>query len=258
MSRAQALQRLQNTWKLFTSTWKNLFGKVIPMYIKEVQHDERNVVRDNDGNFINTFIRKSEMEGKIGNIELEANENLPMTWGQKKDLMMELISNPSPIVASLLSAPENATVIHEALGLVDFYVPGEDDIIKQYDEIKQLLNSTPIPSPQMDPMTGQMIMGMEPSVPVDEMMDNHQVEFEICRKWAVSEAGRQVKVDNPDGYQNVLLHAKQHFDIMNQRLMEQQQSMAEPGNGAAPEEKPNSTKTKEAPIMGEQNVQTGQ
>ena len=33
---------------------------------------------------------KSELEGKIGNIELEANENLPITWNQQKDSIMEL------------------------------------------------------------------------------------------------------------------------------------------------------------------------
>ena len=257
MSRSQALQRLQNTWKLFTTTWKNVFSKVVPMYVKEVQHDERSVIRDDDGNFVNTFIRKAELEGKIGNIELEANENLPMTWGQKKDLLMQLMTNPSPIIQQLLSAPENAALIHEAIGLVDFYVPGEDDIIKQYDEIKLLLNSQPIPSPSVDPMTGQPTMMMEPSVPVDEMMDNHQVEFEICRKWAVSEAGRQTKMENEPGYQNVLLHAKVHFDIMNQRMM--MQSMAEQGgSGAAPPKKPNSNTAKEAPITENKDVQTQQ
>ena len=36
-----------------------------------------------------SFVR-AELEGKIGNIELEANENLPITWNQQKDAIMEL------------------------------------------------------------------------------------------------------------------------------------------------------------------------
>ena len=247
MSRAQALQRLQNTWKLFTTTWKTLFMKVVPMYVKEVQHDEREVSRNDDGNFINTFIRKSEMEGRIGRVELEANENLPLTWGQKKDLMLQLMTNPNQMIQQLLMAPENAAILHEAIGLVDFYVPGEDDIIKQYDEIKILLNSEPYPTG--DPMTP-----LVSSVEIDPIMDNHAVEFEIVRKWAVSEAGRQTKIENEPGYQNVLLHGKLHYDQMQMQMMEQS-AMSGQGDGTPPK-KPDSTKSKEAPITGESDVKT--
>src|SRR6185295_2016955 len=144
MRRAQSLQRLQNTWKTFTIWWKKIFGKVIPMYIKEMKDDERDVKRDDDGNFINVFIRKSETEGKIGKVELDANENLPLTWSQIKDTVEKLMTNVNPKIQEIMSAPENIGLIHESLGLNDFYVPGEDDIIKQYDEIKLLLNSAPI------------------------------------------------------------------------------------------------------------------
>jgi hypothetical protein len=43
MSRAQALQRLQTPWKMLVVFWKTIFGKVIPMYIKEIVDDERTV-----------------------------------------------------------------------------------------------------------------------------------------------------------------------------------------------------------------------
>ena len=44
----------------------------------------------NSVTFVNVFIRRAELEGKIGTIELEANENLPITWNQQKDAIMEL------------------------------------------------------------------------------------------------------------------------------------------------------------------------
>lgn len=248
MSRAQALQRLQNIWKLQTTTWKRAFGKVIPMYVREVDYDESDVERNKEGNFVNTFIRKSELEGRMGRIELEANENLPMTWAQKKDLLMTLLQATNPEIMKLLNAPENSALIHDALGLVDWYMPGEDDIIKQYDEIKELLNTPPI-------VTGDMMTPEMSSVPVDPDFDNHQVEFEIVRKWAISEAGRQTKLDNPDGYKNVLLHGKEHLMIMQQAAQAAAESQAMLGEGATPNEKPN-PKSKEAPITGEQDVQT--
>lgn len=253
MSRAQALQRLQNTWKMFTAWWKTIHGKIVPMYIKEVKDDERYVRLGDDGNFINEFIYKADLEGKIGRVELEANENLPMTWGQKKDLVEKLLMNPNPQIAAILQSPENLGIIHEALGLVDFYVPGEDDVIKQNDEIKILLNSEPIPNP-MDPMMPEL-----PSVEIDPIYDNNAIEFETVRKWVISESGRQAKNDPKmqNGYRNVLLHGKLHFlEIQKAQQAQMMAQMQE--KGAAPDKKPDGSKTKEAPITGESNVATVQ
>lgn len=221
MSRAQALQRLQTTWKMFTVWWKNIHGKVIPAYIKNVQEDERIVQKDSFGNFVNILIRKSELEGKIGSVEIEANENLPMTWNQRRDVIMKLVEANNPQVLAMIGQPENLSLLYEALGINDFYIPGEDDRNKQYDEIKQLLSSEPIVQPPTDEEIVMAVeSGMEPqetelpSVEVDVDFDNHAIQFEIVRKWAISEAGQQAKIDNPAGYKNVLLHGIQHKQFM--------------------------------------------
>lgn len=243
MSRAQALQRLQNTWKMFTIWWKQIFGKSIPMFIKETKDDERDVQRDQDGNFINVFIRKADLEGKIGKVELEANENLPLTWSQQKDLIMQLVEINNPEVLAILGSPENLPIIREAIGLVDFYVPGEDQREQQYDEIKELLNSEPIMT--MDPMNPEM-----PSVEIDPIFNDSEIHFETVKKWITSDAGRQAKIDNPNGYKNVLLHGKMHY-MQNQMMAAQQQVQ-----GAPPSEQPNDNL--ETPITGENDVQTVQ
>jgi len=265
-SKSGALQRLQNTWKLFTTTWKEVFGKVIPMYINLVKEsgDERDVQRNIDGNFINVMIRKAELEGKIGKVELEANENLPLTWTQKKDLMMTLLQATNPKIMEILNAPENLSVIHDALGLSEFFIPNEDDVIKQYDEIKLLLSSEPIPNPEaQDPMAMQMaaVNGMPPpqpelpSVEIDPTFDNHPVEFEICRKWIISEAGRQAKQDNPSGYMNVLLHGKAHFQQIQMQQMQQAQAAEQESSKQKNVPNTKADKTKDGPpIKDEGNV----
>lgn len=238
MSRAQALQRLQNSWKMLTFWWKTIHAKAIPAYIKEVKEDERNVERTKDGNFVNVFIRKAELEGKIGRVELEANENLPITWNQRKDVIMQLLQAGVPEVLQILGAPENLPVIREAIGLDDFFVPGEDQIEKTYDDINILVNS----EPYMDPESGQEL----PTVELEPEFEDLGIVVEIIRKWVISEAGRQAKMDNPAGYKNVLLYgmsAKQH--------MMMQAMQAPPGDGANPE-KP--TEDTSAPIKGEENV----
>lgn len=235
MSRAQALQRLQNTWKVFNSWWKTIFGKVIPSYIKEMVEDEKFVTKDNQNNFVNVFIRKAETTGKIGQVEIESSDQLPMTWQQKKDAIMQLIELNNEGIMAQLFAPENRQILKDAIGLNDFYVPGIADREKQYEEITLLCQSAPIPEqqpmmgpdgqPLVDSMTG--MPGMQeilvPSVPIDPDVDNHEIEAEICRAFLVSDAGRLLKVDNSEGYQNVLLHLKAHQQILQEQMMMQQQ-----------------------------------
>ena len=205
MSRAQAQQRLGITWKMFNVWWKNIYGKVIPAYIKELKDDEKYVEKNEAGNFINVFIRKAEVEGKIGSVELESSEELPATWGQKKDIIMQLLQGNNPEVMAALASPENIPLLAQAIGLADFAIPGGDDREKQYEEILQLTQSAPIPQPD----------GTEgPSVDIEPDIDNNAVEFDICRQWAVSPAGRLAKTENPDGYKNVLLHAAKHKQAM--------------------------------------------
>ncbi len=256
MSRAQALQRLQNTWKMLTIWWKTIFGKAIPMYIKETkeQGDERDVELNKNGGFMNTYIRKAELEGKIGKVELEANENLPLTWSQQKDLIMQLLQAANPQILEVIGSPENLPRIREAIGLTEFFVPGEEDREKQLDEIKLLLQSGPTPNPMhnpMDPMSGPPEL---PSVEIDPIYDNHDVEFQTVRKWVISEEGQQAKIDNPDGRRNVMLHGQMHLMQSQMQQMQSPQQVEESGS-----EQPDPTEAEmqpEAPITGEGNVET--
>jgi len=243
MSRAQALQRLQGTWKMLLLWWKNVFGKAIPLYIKEMKEDDKQVKKDEFGNFVNVFIRRSDLEGKIGSVELEANENLPITWNQQKDAIMELFGMNNDAIMSTLMAPENMPYIKRAIGLTDYIIPGEDDRQKQYEEIQLLVSSEPIEMPP-DPMMAMQaqVNGMPPPPPVrvpsveaDVDVDNHALEADICRRWLVSDAGRLCKMENPLGYENVLLHMKMHKDIDMQMQMQQLMAQQQAAQPVAPE-----------------------
>jgi hypothetical protein len=50
-----------------------------------------------------------------------------------------------------------------------------------------------------------------PSVPVDQLLDDHAVEFEECKRWANSEAGQAAHMTNPAGFSNVRAHAEAHL-----------------------------------------------
>jgi hypothetical protein len=260
MSRSQALQRLQTTWKMLTVWWKQIFAKAIPMYIKEMKDDEKQVKKDEFGNFVNIFIRMSELQGKIGEIELEANENLPITWNQQKDAIMELFKmNNDPIMAMLMT-PENIPYIKRAIGLNEFVIPNEDDRQKEYEEIQLLINSEPIEQPP-DPMMEEqaMMMGMPPPPPMrvpsiepDYDADNHLLAADIDRRWLVSDAGRLCKLENPAGYENVLLHMKMHKEMDMQRMMEEQQKQMMAQGGMMPPSQGQAPPPKQGASTGEQ------
>lgn len=224
MSRAQAQQRLQVTWKMLSIWWKTIFGKVIPAYIKDVEEDERFVKRDDQGNFINVLIRKAELQGKLGEIETEADEQLPLTWSQSKDVIMSLMELNNPVIIEALTSPENLPFISRALGLNQFVIPGEADRLKQYEEINLLVNSEPLPTEvPMDPLVpdSPLIEIEIPSVSIDPDIDNNKIQAEICRGWLISEEGQLAKVEKPLGYKNVLLHMKMHMQIVIQQQMAQ-------------------------------------
>jgi hypothetical protein len=258
MSRAQALQRQQNVWKMLTTWWKNSFGKAIPQYIKIIKDqgdDERDVQRSKKtGGFVNVVIKQADLAGKIGKVELEANENIPQTFGQIKDSIMAILQSANPELLALLNLPENKGLLYEAMGLDDLFVPGEDDRERQLEEIQELLES--VPEPTGDPNNPEIS-----SVEIDPDYDNHGIQFEVVRQWILSEAGKQAKADNPDGYKNVLLHGKAHLAQMQNQQAEQQQQQnpiqppAEPSAGAPPA-KPKKNNLKEAPISGNREVAT--
>jgi len=52
------------------------------------------------------------------------------------------------------------------------------------------------------------------SVPVDQLLDDHAVEFEECKRWANSEAGQAAHMTNPAGFANVRAHAEAHLRAM--------------------------------------------
>lgn len=241
MSQAQARQRIQNLYKIFTSWWRELKGKAVPIYINNMKTDENDVVKQPDGSFLNLMIRMSEIQGRIGKIELESAENLPLTWTQTKDTIMKMIEAQNPTFLAMFSAPENIPVLRDAVGLNEFYIPGEDDRSKQNDEIKQLLESEPI----ADGMGSFM-----PSVEIDVTYDKHDIQFEIVRQWVTSEAGRLAKIENEAGYQNVLLHGQMHFFEMNKQAMLAQSASAEKGPNNP--EKPEGDRE----ITGEEDVAT--
>jgi ribosomal protein L40E len=285
MSKGMALQRLQTPWRMMTIWWKSIFGKVIPMYMKNMVEDERVVEKNDAGKFINVFIRKAELDGKIGSIELEPDEKLPVSDEQQADIIMQLFQLNNQEINSALMDPENLPFISKIIKIPQFHIPGEEDRQKQYEEIDELVNSAPIPVDPQSMQLYQQAMKLhqenpqhqgnvpppqqpqeQPSVEVDADVDNHQIEAAICKSWLISSAGRLAKVENQNGYKNVLLHMKAHTAILAQQMQQQQmhddqlklagvkdkQKTSDGFKGQPPAEKPKQSEK----VSGERNAKS--
>lgn len=257
MSRAQSLQRLQNTWETFCVWWKEIHGKVIPAFIENLVEDEKYVDQDERGNFFNVFIRKAELQGKLGSIEVESADQLPTTWSQKKDTIMQLLASANPLVQQAMTAPENLELVKSAIGIQDFVLPGARQREAQYDEISALIASAPItnivPTPAMGPMGPVMQQQEQQETSVDiNPYDDDTVHAGICKDWLTSLAGRQCKTENQQGYLNVLLHWQKH----NQRIQQaqlaqiQQQEAINQSKVSPPKSPGGNNGDNEQPVMG--------
>jgi len=102
-----------------------------------------------------------------------------------------IVANPS-----LSSRPEAAGVAAGAEG------PGQDAA-----RIDSAAHQLPVTSHQSLPL-------VLPSVTVDQLLDDHAVEFEECKRWANSDAGQAARMSNPAGFANVRAHAEAHLRAM--------------------------------------------
>jgi len=207
MSRNQALQRLQITWRVVNECWTDMISKSVKDYLDHLKYDERFVKEHGTYGYINVWIRKSEITGKVGEVVAESSESFPISNAQKRDMLIKMLEMENPNIDAALFHPENVGAVSALLGFSDYYIPGDDDRSKQLNEITDLLTAQPIPM-GIDPMTGQV--QFQPTIMPDMDVDDHVIHMETTKAFLVSETGQLVKRENPMGYQNCLAHYKAH------------------------------------------------
>jgi len=203
------------------------------------------------------------MTGSVGEVEPDVNESFPISWAQKRDMILQLFQGGNEDVMNVLRHPENAGLIALIIGVPELYIPGDDDRNKQLVEIGELILGEPQPTlppmpPQAPPQEGMGPVGppappptapaegappeqggmpaqpmMVSSVQVEETLDNHEVEMITCQAWLKSEVGLQYKKENPGAYLNVLLHMQEH-----QRFVQMAEAAAAEAEAQGSEKQP--------------------
>jgi len=228
-SRNQALQRLSLIWKMLNIWWKDTTFKACKEYARNLQFDESYSQR-NGNSYINVWIKRAELQGKIGEVEAESSDQFPISDAQKRSLIMEFINSGNEFIGGILRHPENIGSIARLVGMGQLYIPGDDQRNKQLVENLQLMVSAPMPGQEFDSETQQPIMVS--SVPIEEV-DVDEIHSETAQAFLVSDSGQYLKQSNPEGYQNVMLHLQEHQMRIQEKAMQAalQQAQMENVNG---------------------------
>ena len=203
-SRSQALQRLQLTWEMISVFWSEMMFKCVNLYAQNLRTDER-FVKEEAGTFINVWIYKTSLEGKVGHVEPELDGSLPQSWAQKKDFIVRLIELQNPEIGAILLHPNNSEFLKQSTGFTDIYIPGEHDRNKQIQEFYDLIKGEPV--------------GDQPSVPVDIDVDDHPVHCQVLKNILVSPIGLELYKSNPLAYQNCIAHHRMHMMAIQAKTM---------------------------------------
>jgi hypothetical protein len=247
MARDQALGRLGIVWRRLKQFYADIMLLSVDTFRKNRANDVEIPLMGAAGEFESKWIRLADLKGNI-QAHPEADESFPRQASQQRAVLQQLMASSDPMIAQALSDPENIGFIKSVFGLEELSVPGEDAREKQLREITQLLASAPIVVPVMPdvnsptqsggdtssrpPSSGDSEMESSdesgslpsggiassaqphfvelPSVPIDDLLDDHSAELAEVRRWASSDAGQIARAQNPLGFANVRAHAAAH------------------------------------------------
>jgi hypothetical protein len=221
-SRAQALQRLNINWTMLKHWWANTMFKATTQFVNAMVTDEKLVTKtpQSSTGFINTWIRQSELTGRVGRVEPEVDEELPVSYAQIKQTLMELLTLGNEELSNWIMHPNNAGLAAKAVG-IPLYIPGADARDKQMSEISEMLNGQPLAE------------GVS-SVQINPLTDQHEIEAETLLVFLNSSTGQAQKRINPMGIQNCEFHYMAHImEIANkqqQQVNEQAEMQAQEAN----------------------------
>lgn len=219
--REQALGKLYVPWQHLRHFWSRTLLNAVKEFARCEETDVKYSLQRDDGSVLDKTVHLDSLRGDFDAYP-EVNEDFPRLLHQQQAMFLSMLQSSDPTVRQLLSDPRNLPYTKNLFGWPSIFVPGEDDVLKQKREINRLVGAQPVQ--QVNPQTGQPMM--LPSVMPNLFADNHALQAQICRDWAVSDEGIRVQHDDPQGFQNVILHGQLHVQ-MGQHMAMQQQQMAQ-------------------------------
>jgi hypothetical protein len=204
-----ALQQLGVTWSMIGHGLEGLYLKVC----KLLAEYEDGVIAFSKKNQFGRYDQLSIVIDDLKNAKyhFEADEAIPMTWGQQRDLLMWMLDKPAELLNQWgLDDPLNIVEFKQLLGMPGERTPGLDMREKCMDVITKLLADKPQPGPP-DPQT-QQPGPLQSSIQPD-WEDDHDFCAKMVKAWMI--VNSDLKTMSPDGFQNVQLYGQAQFQMAN-------------------------------------------
>lgn len=263
-----AMGRIGIFWRVLKEHHSEVATLIVREFARSGLEPEMMTDITEGGSYINMAVAPEDIgQGEIQAFA-ESTEDYPTTWPQRQGMLMQSMGNP--LLQGDVAKLSNWDNIKRTLG-IEIEHKGEKPYENQWRLIEQLIQARPEPvmqpamqpvmgpgGPVIDPMSGQPQMQpvidpatgqpqmqpaigpdgqpqMKPSIPIGEL-DDHPPMFEACLDFDASERGQKARTENPEGYQNFLLHA-----LARKQAMQTPMPMPPPGpqgGGQAPPQGP--------------------
>lgn len=239
MRRNQALAVHTTTWNHIRSFWARCYENAVLQFAKYSADKLYFHNRMGSPHMPAREVEVGDLSDLMkGGWHIEVDENIPLTFGQKRAQWWKLIeaAAQAPMLAQMLGLdqPANISTTYEMLGTDSLEIPNMYARDKADQVISRLLQEPPIMLPDGT---------FAPSVPIDEWEDDHLLMAQRVKEWAQknSDLNDPTKPEsyNPLGYQNVIAWGKAHLMAHNMSMMPPPMPDA-PGGGRAPSAGPSS------------------
>lgn len=210
MQRNQALGRIGRAWRRLQVFWANTDAKAVTCFGKNRTEDVEIPKLGGGGEFQSEIIPIDEVQGKITAYP-EVDQQYPVLQSEIAGQIQRALESANPVIAAVLTDPDNLEFTMNRLGYTEIQVPGEQQRKKTYLVIDQLLQQQPI---QVAAQEGAMPEGepaqpiLLPSIAPDPDVDQLDIAAATAGKWLLSDAGLAAEQENPEGFENVKLYKK--------------------------------------------------
>jgi hypothetical protein len=198
-----AIRQLSVIWVMVGKSLESVYEKACNLL---AEHEDGVLAfskqRANEyGKFDTVMVAIEDLKG--GHYHFEADEAIPMTWGQQRDLLMWMLDKPADILKAWgLDDPLNIYEFKELLGMPGMHVPHLDQRDKCMDVIGKLLEGAPQPGPvNPDGSAGPQVPSVQPDWEDDVDFCAKLVGQYLVNNFELAES-------NPNGYANLQLYGQ--------------------------------------------------
>lgn len=244
-ARDQALGSLSISYGPLKTFLANMTAKAIAKAEDRDEDIDATIPDDKNGGFMGTSVSVSKLKaGRYMCKPIVDDGGIPATPSAQKQGLMQMVQfmGQNPAFQALMQHPDNQYFLKQNTGLEGFEVPGADSRNKQLREIEKMhenymeskqegLPTGPIQPDQADiqkvAQHDTMIQAaggvgttpkpedmMQSTVPVDQEVDDHALEYAECKRWLNSDEGQQAKDLELPWYNDVRQHMIEHQRAM--------------------------------------------